>query len=79
MWDKPVVTIKAMGGTSLAIRWIRLRAPNAGDTDSTPDLRTKIPHGLAWPKKKKKKTNGKFSQINIFKTKIEIGQLYISN
>ena len=31
MWDKPVVTIKAMGGTSLAIRWIRLRAPNAGD------------------------------------------------
>ena len=31
-------------GTSLAVQWLRLHAPNAGGPDSTPGRETKIPH-----------------------------------
>ena len=30
-------------GTSLAVHWLKLHTSTAGDTDSTPDLATKIP------------------------------------
>ena len=41
-------TLKAQAtGTSLAVQWLRLRAPNAGGTGSIPGLGTKIPHA-AW-------------------------------
>ena len=31
-------------GTSLAVQWLRLRAPNARDMSSIPGQGTKIPH-----------------------------------
>ena len=43
-------------GTSLAVQWLRLHAPNAGRAGSIVGRRTKIPHAMrVWPKKKKKK------------------------
>ena len=33
-----------MGGTSLAVQWLGLRASTAGDTGSIPGWRTKILH-----------------------------------
>ena len=35
---------KQCRGTSLAVQWLRLRAPNAGGTGSIPGWGTKIPH-----------------------------------
>ena len=35
-------------GTSLVVQWLRLCAPNAGDTGLNPDGGTKIPHAT-WP------------------------------
>lgn len=47
-------------GTSLAVQWLRLCAPNAGDMGSIPGWRTKIPHYCtAWPKRKKKEREKK--------------------
>ena len=40
-------------GTSLAVQWLRLRAPNARGMDSIPDQGTKIPH-IMWPTPQKK-------------------------
>ena len=33
-------------GTSLAVQWLRLRAPNAGGTGLTPGRGAKIPHAV---------------------------------
>ena len=41
-------------GTSLAVQWLRLHAPNAGDTGLIPGRGTKMPHA-AWRSQKKKK------------------------
>ena len=38
---------KKIHGTSLAVQWLRLCAPNAGGTGSIPGRGTKIPHA-AW-------------------------------
>ena len=43
-------------GTSLAVQWLRLRAPNARGMDSIPDQGTKIPH-IMWPSPQKKVSN----------------------
>ena len=40
-------------GTSLAVQWLRLRAPNARGMDSISDQGTKIPHIMCPPPKKK--------------------------
>ena len=46
-------------GTSLAVQWLRLHAPNAGRAGSTLGRGPKIPHAMrVWPKKKKKKDEG---------------------
>ena len=42
-------------GTSQAVQWLRLCAPNAGSTGSIPCRGNKILHATqAWPKEKKK-------------------------
>ena len=41
------VSAKALNhksGTTLVVQWLRLHAPNAGDTGSIPGWGTKIPH-----------------------------------
>ena len=40
-------------GTSVAVHWLRLHVPSAGDTGLIPGWGTKIPHS-AWPKDKDK-------------------------
>ena len=46
-------------GTSLAVQWLRLCAPNAGGASWIPGLGNKIPHAAAKKKKKKKKLEKK--------------------
>ena len=46
---------KKKSGTSLAVRWLRLRAPNAGGMGSNPGQGTKTPHATRCGQKKKKK------------------------
>ena len=41
-------------GTSLVVQWLRLRAPNAGDTSLIPSQGTKIPHATQHGQKRKK-------------------------
>ena len=45
-WWKPLLNMleDPQGGTSLAVQWLRLHAPNAGGTGSIPGRGTKIPH-----------------------------------
>ena len=38
-------------GTSLAVQWLRLNAPTAGDMGSIPGRGTKIPHATRWGQK----------------------------
>ena len=45
---------KKIGGTPLAVQWLRLRASTAVGTGSIPGSGTKIPHALQQGKKKKK-------------------------
>ena len=40
------VLAKSVGGTSLAVQWLRLRAPSAGGMGLIPGWGTKIPHAL---------------------------------
>ena len=40
-------------GTSLAVRWMRLHASNAGGAGSIPGRGTKIPHAVRLSQKKK--------------------------
>ena len=47
-------------GTSLAVQWLSLCAPNAGGASWIPGLGTKIPH-VAAKKKKKKNLRKKLS------------------
>ena len=42
-------------GTSLAVQWLRLQAPNARDTGLIPGWGTKILHATWFGQKKKKK------------------------
>ena len=52
---RPVYFIwKLIGGTSLAVQWLRLRTSIAGGTDSIPVRGTKIPRMLCGAAKKKK-------------------------
>ena len=51
-----------MGGTSLEVQWLRLRASNAGDAGLIPGQGTKIPHDSKTKKKKKKKLMGMFRE-----------------
>ena len=47
--------LESNGGTSLVVKWLRLRASTAGDSGSIPVRGTKIPHAT-WhgpPKKSK--------------------------
>ena len=46
----------AVHGTSLVVQWLRLCTPNAGDTGSSPDWGTKIPHPTWYGLKKRKKS-----------------------
>ena len=46
---------KKSTGTSLAILWLRLHAPNAGGMGSIPGRRNKIPQATHNKKKKNKK------------------------
>ena len=41
-------------GTSLAVQWLRLQAPNAGDTGLIPGWGTKILYATRFGQKKKK-------------------------
>ena len=43
-------------GTSLAVQWLRLQAPNARDTGLIPGWGTKILHATWFGQKKKKRT-----------------------
>ena len=47
-----------MGGTSLEVQWLRLRASNAGGVGLIPGQGTKIPHASKTKKKKEKKIDG---------------------
>ena len=47
-------TYESHPGTSLAVQWLRLCAPNAGGMGSIPGQGTKIPH-VAWHSLKNKK------------------------
>ena len=51
-------TKKVTMGTSLAVQWLRLHTPNAGDTDSIPGQGTKILHA-AWHGPKKPESKAK--------------------
>ena len=58
-----------MLGTSLAVQWLRLRAPNAGGADSIPGPGTvkKILLPAAWPSQKKNEKyprSDNFSEVN---------------
>ena len=44
-------------GTSLAVQWLRLRAPNAGGTGSIPGGGTNIPHAEQHSQKEKQQKN----------------------
>ena len=46
--------LEALLGTSLAVQWLGLCAPNAGGTGSIPGRGTKIPHAAQCSLKKKK-------------------------
>ena len=51
-------------GTSLAVQWLRLQAPNARDTGLIPSWGTKILHAT-WFGQKKKKENSFIHSLNI--------------
>ena len=44
---------KIESGTSLAVQWLRLHAPNAGAMCSNPGLGTKIPHATRCSQQKR--------------------------
>ena len=47
--------VRNMGGTSLAVQWLRLRTSAAGGAGSIPGRGTKIPHATQHGQKKRKK------------------------
>ena len=54
-------------GTSLAVQWLRLLAPNAGDMGSIPGQETKIPHATQHgQKQKQKQNNGHLKEMERF-------------
>ena len=59
-------SLKYQLGTSLAIQWLELCAPNAGGAGSTPGWETKIPYAI-WrdPPPTKKFFNGRMVQKEI--------------
>ena len=52
-------------GTSLAVQWLRLQAPNAGDTGLIPGWGTKILYATRFGQKKKKIENSFIHSLNI--------------
>ena len=52
-------------GTSLAVQWLRLQAPNAGDTGLNPGWGTKILYATWFGQKKKKRENSFIHSLNV--------------
>ena len=51
-------TLRSERGTSLAVQWLRLRAPNAGGMGSISSQGARIPHAAPCGKKKKEIKEG---------------------
>ena len=57
-------------GTSLAVQWFRLHAPNAGGTGLIPGQETKIPHDMQSCLKKTKRGGGRIDDLKNMRIKL---------